>query len=203
MAGEETQRAGLLGFVMEQVPTGRTALVPAMRTAFLMNASRIVLLSDGLGNLGGDSRALLRDAREAIRGGVRVDTIGLGAIRTARSSRPSPARAAASTRPCSQRSTPVLVRASRPSGRSAWTLAAAARSNATAREDASIDSKAGAPAGLGAPGRRAGGRGRRRPPARRGRGSGGLITCVGVQASDSRESIVSGNRTARIDGLDV
>jgi len=75
---EETQRAGLLGFVMEQVPTGRTALVPAMRTAFLMNASRIVLLSDGLGNLGGDSRALLRDAREAIRGGVRIDTIGLG-----------------------------------------------------------------------------------------------------------------------------
>ena len=78
MADEETQRAGLLGFVMEQVPTGRTALVPAMRTAFLMNASRIVLLSDGRGNLGGDSRALLRDAREAIRGGVRIDTIGLG-----------------------------------------------------------------------------------------------------------------------------
>jgi len=34
--------------------------------------------SDGLGNVGGDSRALLRDAREAMRGGVRIDTIGLG-----------------------------------------------------------------------------------------------------------------------------
>jgi hypothetical protein len=50
-----------------------------MRTAFLMNAHRIVLLSDGLGNVGGDSRALLRDAREAMRGDVRIDTIGLGA----------------------------------------------------------------------------------------------------------------------------
>ena len=49
-----------------------------MRTAFLMNARQIVLLSDGLGNIGGDSRALLRDAREAMRSGVRIDTIGLG-----------------------------------------------------------------------------------------------------------------------------
>jgi len=49
-----------------------------MRTAFLMNARRIVLLSDGLGNVGGNADAVLRDAREAIRGGVRIDTIGLG-----------------------------------------------------------------------------------------------------------------------------
>jgi hypothetical protein len=49
-----------------------------MRTAFLMNARRIVLLSDGLGNVGGGAYAVLRDAREAMRGGVRIDTIGLG-----------------------------------------------------------------------------------------------------------------------------
>lgn len=75
---EESGREGLIGFVKEMTATGSTALVPAMRTAFLMNARRIVLLSDGLGNVGGDSRALLRDAREAMRGGVRIDTIGLG-----------------------------------------------------------------------------------------------------------------------------
>jgi hypothetical protein len=46
--------------------------------AFFMNAHPVVLLSDGRGNVGGDSRSLLRDVREAIRGGVRIDTIGLG-----------------------------------------------------------------------------------------------------------------------------
>jgi hypothetical protein len=50
-----------------------------MRTAFLMNARRIVLLSDGLGNVGGGADSVLRDAREAMHGGVRIDTIGLGA----------------------------------------------------------------------------------------------------------------------------
>jgi hypothetical protein len=75
---EETGRDVLIGFVREMTATGSTALVPAMRTAFLMNARRIVLLSDGLGNVGGDSHALLRDAREAMRGGVRIDAIGLG-----------------------------------------------------------------------------------------------------------------------------
>jgi hypothetical protein len=75
---EETGRAGVVGFVSETVATGRTALAPAMRTAFLMNARRIVLLSDGLGNVGGDSWSVLRDAREAMRGGVRIDTVGLG-----------------------------------------------------------------------------------------------------------------------------
>lgn len=59
--------------------TGSTALAPAMRAAFLMSAKRIVLLSDGLGNVGGGADSVLRDAREAIRGGVRIDTIGLGA----------------------------------------------------------------------------------------------------------------------------
>jgi hypothetical protein len=76
---EEPGRAGLIGFVKETAPTGSTALAPAMRTAFLMNARRIVLLSDGLGNVGGNAADVLRDAREAIRGGVRIDTIGLGA----------------------------------------------------------------------------------------------------------------------------
>lgn len=71
-------REGLAAFVLDKQPAGSTALTPAMRMAFLMNARRIVLLSDGLGNVGGNDAALLRDAREAIRGGVRIDTIGLG-----------------------------------------------------------------------------------------------------------------------------
>jgi hypothetical protein len=75
---QEAGRAGLIAFVRESVPYGKTALVPAMRAAFLMNARRIVLLSDGLGNVGGGSKLLLEDMREAIRGGVRIDAIGLG-----------------------------------------------------------------------------------------------------------------------------
>jgi Mg-chelatase subunit ChlD len=78
VALDETGRTNLIGFVKDTVPTGSTALAPAMRTAFLMNTRRIVLLSDGLGNVGGNADAVLRDAREAIRGGVRIDTIGLG-----------------------------------------------------------------------------------------------------------------------------
>jgi hypothetical protein len=75
---DDAGREGLVGFVYETTPTGRTALTPAMRLAFLMNARRIVLLSDGLGNVGGNASVLLRDAREAVRGGVRIDTIGIG-----------------------------------------------------------------------------------------------------------------------------
>jgi Mg-chelatase subunit ChlD len=75
---EDQSRAELIDFVTKTVPTGATALAPAMRTALLMNARRIVLLSDGLGNVGGGADAVLRDAREAMRGGVRIDTIGLG-----------------------------------------------------------------------------------------------------------------------------
>jgi len=78
VALEESSRDGMIGFVRSMTATGMTALAPAMRTAFLMNARRIVLLSDGIGNVGGDSSAVLRDAREAMRGGVRIDTIGLG-----------------------------------------------------------------------------------------------------------------------------
>jgi len=74
----EGNRESIISFVRETFPDGRTALAPAMRTAFLLRARRIVLLSDGLGNLGGDAGSVLRDAREAMRGGVRIDTIGLG-----------------------------------------------------------------------------------------------------------------------------
>jgi hypothetical protein len=76
---QEAGRQGLITFVRETEPSGKTALVPAMRAAFLMNARRIVLLSDGLGNVGGGSNVLLEDMREAIRSGVRIDAIGLGA----------------------------------------------------------------------------------------------------------------------------
>jgi hypothetical protein len=71
-------RSDLIGFVEQVAATGGTALAPAMRTALLMNPRRVVLLSDGLGNIGGNAATTLRDAREAIRGGVRIDTIGLG-----------------------------------------------------------------------------------------------------------------------------
>lgn len=75
---DATARDALVSYVKETYASGSTALIPAMRTAFLMNPRRVVLLSDGLGNIGGDSSDLLRDAREAMRGGVRIDTIGLG-----------------------------------------------------------------------------------------------------------------------------
>ena len=71
-------RERFVGYVMATAPNGSTALAPAMRAAFLMNAKRVVLLSDGLGNVGGGSREVLRDAREAMQGGVRIDTIGIG-----------------------------------------------------------------------------------------------------------------------------
>lgn len=76
---DDAGRADLAAFVREMEPTGSTALATALRAAFLMNARRVVVLSDGLGNVGGGAQAILRDAREAMRGGVRVDTIGLGA----------------------------------------------------------------------------------------------------------------------------
>ncbi len=75
---DESNRQDMITFVRETFPDGMTALAPAMRTAFLLKAKRIILLSDGLGNLGGDAGSVLRDAREAMRGGVRIDTIGLG-----------------------------------------------------------------------------------------------------------------------------
>jgi hypothetical protein len=75
---DDASRADLIAFVQQTAPDGKTALGPAMRTAFVLNAHRIVLLSDGLGNVGGNSMTILRDAREGMRGGVRIDTVGIG-----------------------------------------------------------------------------------------------------------------------------
>lgn len=75
---DEDGRAGMIHFIGGVRARGSTALAPAMRAAFLMNSQRVVLLSDGLGNVGGGSDSVLRDAREAMRGGVRIDAIGLG-----------------------------------------------------------------------------------------------------------------------------
>lgn len=75
---DDASRADLIAFIQQTVPDGKTALGPAMRTAFVLNARRIVLLSDGLGNVGGNSMTILRDAREGMRGGVRIDTVGIG-----------------------------------------------------------------------------------------------------------------------------
>jgi hypothetical protein len=75
---DEPIRADLIAFVREMRPDTATALQPAMRTGFLLNAPRIVLLSDGLGNIGGGPEDIMRDVHEAMRGGVRIDTIGLG-----------------------------------------------------------------------------------------------------------------------------
>jgi hypothetical protein len=75
---DEQSRSDLIAFVREMRADGATALQPAMRAGFLLNSPRIVLLSDGLGNIGGDQEDIMRDVREAIRGGVRIDTIGIG-----------------------------------------------------------------------------------------------------------------------------
>jgi hypothetical protein len=75
---DEPIRSDLIAFVREMRAAGATALQPAMRTGFLLNAPRIVLLSDGLGNIGGGHEDIMRDVREAIRGGVRIDAIGIG-----------------------------------------------------------------------------------------------------------------------------
>ena len=75
---DEPSRSNLIAFVRDMRASGATALQPAMRTGCLLNAPRIVLLSDGLGNIGGDRDDIMRDVREARRGGVRIDTIGVG-----------------------------------------------------------------------------------------------------------------------------
>jgi hypothetical protein len=75
---DEATRTDLIAFVRDMQANGSTALQPAMRMAFLLNAPRIVLLSDGLGNIGGDRDDIMRDVREAVLGGVRIDAIGIG-----------------------------------------------------------------------------------------------------------------------------
>lgn len=79
VALDDASRSNITSFVEATTAMGSTALAPALRAAFVMNPRRVVLLSDGLGNVGGGPDAVLRDAREAIRGGVRIDTVGLGA----------------------------------------------------------------------------------------------------------------------------
>lgn len=75
---DDTTRIDLLSFVRDMRAGGATALQPALRVAFVLNAQRIVLLSDGLGNIGGGRDDIMRDVREAVRGGVRIDAIGIG-----------------------------------------------------------------------------------------------------------------------------
>jgi hypothetical protein len=77
-AVDEDNRQDMIHFVDGTEPRGATALATAMRAAFMMGARHVVLLSDGLGNMGGGSEETLRDAREAMRGGLRIDTIGIG-----------------------------------------------------------------------------------------------------------------------------
>src|SRR5690606_36215659 len=71
-------RAAAIDFVRGIRPGGTTAAVPALRLAYQAGASRVVLLSDGLANTGGSGDTLLREARAAMRQGVRFDTVGLG-----------------------------------------------------------------------------------------------------------------------------
>jgi hypothetical protein len=78
IALDDTNRGDAISYVREIDADGATALGAAMRVALVMNPKRVVLLSDGLGNVGDLPEDVLRDAREAIRGGVRIDTIGLG-----------------------------------------------------------------------------------------------------------------------------
>ena len=75
---DEGTRSELVAFVRDMRADGATALQPALRVAFLLNATRIVLLSDGLGNIGGGREDIMRDVREAMRGGLRIDAIGIG-----------------------------------------------------------------------------------------------------------------------------
>ncbi|MEZ4368564.1 MAG: hypothetical protein R2939_20135 [Kofleriaceae bacterium] len=81
---DELRRDEVIAYVRAAAASGATALVPAMRTAYLMRARRIILLSDGQGNVGGGADVALREVREAVRGDVRVDTIGLGPDQDAR-----------------------------------------------------------------------------------------------------------------------
>lgn len=71
-------RAAIERFV-SRIETGdTTAAVPALELAYRMGARRVILLSDGLANDGGDGDVLLARARDRMRDGVRFDTVGLG-----------------------------------------------------------------------------------------------------------------------------
>ena len=59
--------------------SGSTAAVPALRVAYQSRPARVIFLSDGIANTGGDGNQLLQEARVEMRRGVRFDTVGLGA----------------------------------------------------------------------------------------------------------------------------
>ncbi|MCB9563120.1 MAG: VWA domain-containing protein [Kofleriaceae bacterium] len=71
-------RADIEGFIRGVRPGGSTAAVPALDLAYQIGAARVVLLSDGLANNGGDGDELLDRARGQIARGVRFDTVGIG-----------------------------------------------------------------------------------------------------------------------------
>jgi hypothetical protein len=75
---DQHSRERAAAFIRAIKPGGSTAAVPAMRLAYNMGARRIILLSDGLANSGGNGGDLLREARSAMRAGLRIDTVGLG-----------------------------------------------------------------------------------------------------------------------------
>lgn len=75
---EPGTRAAAIEFVRGIDPGDTTAAVPALRLAYKAGAAQVVLLSDGLANTGGGGDTLLAEARDAMRAGVRFDTVGLG-----------------------------------------------------------------------------------------------------------------------------
>ncbi len=71
-------------FIMRIKASSSTAAVPALELAYRMGARRVVLLSDGMANTGGDGDDLLAHARVQMQRGVRFDTVGLGFDQDAR-----------------------------------------------------------------------------------------------------------------------
>src|SRR5262249_35566205 len=75
---EPGTRAGVEAWIRGVQAGGSTAAVPALDVAYGIGAARVVLLSDGLANNGGDGNDLLAHARAQIARGVRIDTVGMG-----------------------------------------------------------------------------------------------------------------------------
>jgi hypothetical protein len=75
---DDQTRGHMIAFVRGIDTGGSTAAVPAVRTALSMGSSRLILLSDGIANTGGDGNDLTAVARDAGARGVRIDTIGAG-----------------------------------------------------------------------------------------------------------------------------